>query len=144
MSEEAKNEIEEVEVDLPEQEDSSESPVVEASSSQDAQETEQTGDELENYSKNVQKRIKKLTEKYRKEERDREEAVRFAQQLRDENEKLKGRLQNLDTGYLNEYGSRLQSQEATAKQAYRDAHDRTGAGPDIVDKPEEPVRLAVR
>jgi hypothetical protein len=39
MSEEAKNEIEEVEVDLPEQEDSSESPVVEASSSQDAQET---------------------------------------------------------------------------------------------------------
>ena len=124
MSEETKNEVEEVEVDLPEQEDSSESPVVEASSSQDAQETEQTGDELENYSKNVQKRIKKLTEKYRKEERDREEAVRFAQQLRDENEKLKGRLQNLDTGYLNEYGSRLQSQEATAKQAYRDAHDR--------------------
>jgi len=124
MSEEAKNEVEEVEVDLPEQEDSSESPVVEASSSQDAQETEQTGDELENYSKNVQKRIKKLTEKYRKEERDREEAVRFAQQLRTENEKLKGRLQNLDTGYLNEYGTRLQSQEATAKQAYRDAHDR--------------------
>ena len=83
------------------------SPAVEASSSQDTQDTqdtEQTGDELENYSKNVQKRIKKLTEKYRKEERDREEAVRFAQQLRDENEKLKGRLQNLDTGYLNEYG----------------------------------------
>lgn len=39
-------------------------------------------DELENYSSKVQNRIKKLTEKYRKEERDREEAVRMAQQLK--------------------------------------------------------------
>jgi hypothetical protein len=132
MSEQAKNEVEEVEVELSEAADTgggSESPAESTQQDREPRETEGSadadgGDELESYSKGVQKRIKKLTEKYRQEERDREEAVRFAQQLREENEKLKGRLQNLDTGYLNEYGSRLQSQEATAKQAYRDAHDR--------------------
>jgi len=128
MSEEAKNEIEEVEIDLPEQEESDKDSAPQETSAEaserDSGTSEESGDELENYSKNVQKRIKKLTEKYRQEERDRQEAVRFAQQLRDENEKLKSRMQNLDTGYLNEYGTRLQSQEATAKNAYRDAHDR--------------------
>ena len=47
-------------------------------------------DELGEYSKNVQSRIKRLTEKYSKEERDREEAVRLSQQLLEENKKLKG------------------------------------------------------
>lgn len=79
--------------------------------------------ELEDYSSRVQKRIRDLNEKYRREERDREEAVRIAQTFREENEKLKARLKNLDMGYLNEYGSRLDSQLATAKQAYREAHE---------------------
>lgn len=132
MSEQAKNEVEEVEVELNEASadtgGSTKAPEESTRQDQALREAESSdaddGDELESYSKSVQKRIKKLTEKYRQEERDRAEAVRFAQQLREENEKLKGRLQSLDTGYLNEYGSRLQSQEATAKQAYRDAHDR--------------------
>jgi hypothetical protein len=68
------------------------------------------GDELESYSKNVQKRIKKLTEKYRQEERDREEAVRLAQQLHEENQTLKTQMQSSQQGYLNEYGSRLENQ----------------------------------
>ena len=80
-------------------------------------------DELENYSKNVQNRIKRLTEKYRKEERDREEAVRLSQQLMEENKKLKSRMQQLDTGYLSEYGSRLESQTDAAKRAYREAYE---------------------
>jgi len=33
-------------------------------------------------------------------------------------------MQNLDQGYLNEYGSRLENQLSVAKQSYRDAHDR--------------------
>jgi hypothetical protein len=81
------------------------------------------GDELDNYSQKVQGRIKKLTEKYRKEERDREEAVRMAQQLMNENHQLKSRMQNLDKGYLNEYGTRLEAQQATLKRAYREAYD---------------------
>ena len=79
-------------------------------------------DELENYSKNVQTRIKKLTEKYRKEERDREEAVRLSHHLLQENKKLKQTVGNLDKGYLSEYGTRLESQEDQAKRAYSEAH----------------------
>jgi len=39
----------------------------------------------------------------------------------EENKRLKGRVKNLDTGYLNEYENRLQSQEIAAKQMYKDA-----------------------
>jgi hypothetical protein len=84
---------------------------------------EQSSDELESYSKNVQGRIKKLTEKYRQEERDKSEAVRLSQQLIEENKKLKSRVQNLDSGYLNEYNNRLASQETTAKELYRQAYE---------------------
>jgi hypothetical protein len=80
-------------------------------------------DELGEYSKNVQSRIKRLTEKYRKEERDREEAVRLSQQLLEENKKLKGRMQQLDTGYLSEYGTRLKTQTEAAKRAYKEAYE---------------------
>jgi len=80
-------------------------------------------DELGEYSKNVQSRIKRLTEKYRKEERDREEAVRLSQQLLEENKKLKSRMQQLDSGYLSEYGTRLQSQTEAAKRAYKEAYE---------------------
>jgi hypothetical protein len=80
-------------------------------------------DELDSYSNKVQSRIKKLTEKYRKEERDREEAVRMAQQLLNENTNLKSRMQNLDKGYLAEYGTRLDTQIGAAKKLYRESHD---------------------
>ena len=79
--------------------------------------------ELENYSKGVQKRISRLTEKYRKEERDRQEAVRFAQQLLQEKQQLEGRLKQLDSGYLNEYGARIEAQIGAARRAYKDAYD---------------------
>lgn len=80
-------------------------------------------DELDSYSNKVQARIKKLTERYRKEERDREEAVRLAQQLLQENENLKSRVQNLDKGYLSEYGTRIDAQVETAKRLYKEAYD---------------------
>jgi hypothetical protein len=125
MSEEEKNEIEEVEIDLPESEEADSGEAVESQTTQEPQaEPEQSEEELENYSKNVQKRIKKLTEKYRKEERDREEAVRLAQTLREENEKLKTQVQGTQQAHLTEYGARLDNQLNLARQAYRDAHDR--------------------
>lgn len=79
--------------------------------------------ELEQYSKGVQKRIARLTERYRKEERDREEAVRIAQQLLQEKQQLEGRLKQLDSGYLHEYGSRIEAQIATARRNYKDAYE---------------------
>mgnify|MGYP003666754953 CR=1 FL=1 len=84
---------------------------------------EEEAEELDDYSKRVQKRIKTLTDKYRTEERDKQEAVQFAQNVKVENDKLKERLTSLDKGYLNEYGTRLESQLATAKNIYRDAHE---------------------
>ena len=131
MSEE-KNEVEEVEIDLPEQDDTDSGDVTETEDKQEAradtseseQPAAQSEEELENYSKNVQKRIKKLTEKYRQEERDREEAVRLAQKLREENETLKTQMQTSQQAHLTEYGQRLENQQNLAKQAYRDAHDR--------------------
>ena len=80
-------------------------------------------EELDSYSKGVQSRIKKLTEKYRQEERDKAEALRVSQQLLAENQKLKTRMQALDTGYLSEYGTRLQSQTDAAKRAYKEAYE---------------------
>lgn len=80
-------------------------------------------EELDSYSKGVQSRIKKLTEKYRQEERDKAEALRVSQQLLEENKKLKTRMQALDTGYLSEYGTRLQSQTDAAKRAYKEAYE---------------------
>ena len=81
------------------------------------------GDELDSYSKGVQSRIKKLTEKYRQEERDKAEALRVSQELLDENKKLKSRVQALDTGYLSEYGTRLESQTDAAKRLYKEAYE---------------------
>lgn len=79
--------------------------------------------ELESYSKGVQKRIARLTEKYRKEERDRSEAVRLAQQLWQDKQQLESRLQQLDSGYLSEYGARIEAQLVAARRGYRDAHE---------------------
>ena len=86
--------------------------------------TQSSGDEeLDSYSKGVQSRIKKLTERYRQEERDKSEAVRLSQQLIDENNKLKTRVKALDTGYLSEYGTRLESQTEGAKRVYKEAYE---------------------
>ena len=115
MSEETETVEEEVVVEEPQQEEEK----VKA-----AEPEAKTGDEeLDSYSKGVQSRIKKLTEKYRQEERDKAEALRVSQELLEENKKLKSRVQALDTGYLSEYGTRLQSQTEAAKRAYKEAYD---------------------
>ena len=129
MSEEKQEVVEdqEVVVETPEEEpvkeaapEKQEDPVEEAPA--EKQEVSEQ-DELDSYSKGVQTRIKKLTEKYRQEERDKSEAVRLSQQLIEENEKLKSRVKALDTGYLSEYGTRLQSQTDAAKRMMKEAYE---------------------
>src|SRR6056297_204918 len=80
-------------------------------------------DDLDDYSKSVQKRISKLTEKYREAERQGNEATTFAQQLLEENKQLKSRMQKLDSGYLTEYGARIESQIGAARKAYKEAYE---------------------
>ena len=85
--------------------------------------TEEPSDELETYSKNVQNRIKKQTAKYHQEKRDKEEAQRVAQQLLQENNNLKAHNKQLDSGYLNQYGAKVDAQLQTARQAYKEAYE---------------------
>jgi len=98
--------------------------------------------ELQDYSKNVQKRIKKLTERNKNAERDREEAVRVAQQLLNENNQLKSRVQQVDTGYLSEYGNRLGHQEQAAKNAYKNSYD-AGDSDGLLAAQEQLTQIAV-
>lgn len=98
-------------------------PVEDEGSSEEKVSVASDDDELNNYSKKVQGRIKKLTEKYRKEERDREEAVTMAQRLLDENNKLKTHVKNLDKGYVQSEESRIEGQIANVKQQHRAAYE---------------------
>jgi len=80
-------------------------------------------DELGQYSTKVKTRINKLTAKTRAAERDKEEAHRLAEQLYQENQKLQQRVRGLDTGYLSEYGTRLEAQSSAAKDAFKKAYE---------------------
>lgn len=108
-----------------------------------APETASSGDdELSSYSKGVQQRIKKLTERYRQEERDKAEALRVSQQLYDENQRLRQRMQALDTGYVSEYGTRLQTQMESAKAKFKRAYD-AGDADAVVEAQQELSQLAL-
>lgn len=109
-----------VEVELEAAEESTQEEPVETAP---AKEDPAPQDELTEYSKNVQNRIKKLTEKYRKAERDGQEAARLAQQLMDENKKLKSQVTNLDKGYVSSEEARLQAQLESAKRQFSQAYE---------------------
>ncbi len=71
--------------------------------------------EIEQYSESVQKRINRLTKKMRDAEREREEALRYAQNVQSEAEKIRQRMETLDQGFMNEYGQRLSIQQQQAE-----------------------------
>ena len=64
----------------------------------------------------TQKRIDRLTKKMREAERQREEALKYAQNVQAEAHQLKQRMDALDTSYVSEYSSRVETQMATAEQ----------------------------
>jgi hypothetical protein len=99
-------------------------------------------DELGQYSSRVQNRIKKLTEKHRREQRDREEAQRLAQTLLDQNRALQERVKGLDTGYMSEYGTRLEAQSAAAKDAFKKAYE-SGDSDAIAAAQEQMAKIAI-
>ena len=80
-------------------------------------------DELESYSESVQKRINQLTAKRKAAAEEAEAAVQYAQQVHQENQQMKARLQQLDQGYRSEYEGRVVSQEQQAKRALTEAHE---------------------
>ena len=80
-------------------------------------------DDLSQYSASVRKRISKITKKFRDEEEQRLAAVEFAESVKKQNDELKAKLDKLDTTYVGEFDTRVQSQAAAAKEAYRKAYE---------------------
>ena len=96
-----------------------EKPVVEAKVEKPVAEK----DELEEYSEGVKKRIAKLTRKMREAERQREEAVAFAQSVQREKNQIESRLSKTDQRYVSEFETRVNSSLANAKIALKSAID---------------------
>ena len=82
---------------------------------------EENKDELKEYSDGVQKRIAKLTRKMREAERQKEEAIAFAEAVNKQKEETESRLSKLDKSYVSEFESRVTSNLSAAKQALKTA-----------------------
>ena len=78
-------------------------------------------DELAEYSEGVQKRISKLTRKMREAERQREEAITYAQTTKKQKDELEQRMSTVDKGYVTEFESRVKTGLAAAKLALKNA-----------------------
>jgi len=79
--------------------------------------------EMEDYGKKVQSRIDKLTKKAREAERREQAAVEYACGVQAEAESMRQKAQALDTGYVTEFGDRVDAQITQAKKELKDAMD---------------------
>ena len=89
---------------------------VEASANDDAMDASSDDDNFDKAENATQKRIDRLTKKMREAERQREEALKYAQGVQAEAQQLKNRMDALDSSYVSEYSSRVETQMATAEQ----------------------------
>ena len=118
MPQEAENQ--DIELELPEGE--GDVPAVEVVEETTAQQ-ESKKDELDQISDSVQKRIDKLTYKMREAERQRDEAVNYAQSMTQNNTTLKEKLKNSDSSLFKEYDNRVQSDIDKSKILLKEAQD---------------------
>ena len=84
-------------------------------------EKKEEGDEVKEYSEGVQKRIAKLTRKMREAERQKEEAIAFADATHKQKNELEGRLSKLDKSYTSEFETRVKTNMSAARQALKTA-----------------------
>ena len=121
------NEAEKIELELPEGEvDIHEADVDDSIKEEKAlveEKVVEEKDELDEVSDSVQKRIDKLTYKMREAERQRDEAVTYAQSITQNNTQLKEKLKNSDSSLFKEYDNRVQSEIAGAKILLKEAQD---------------------
>ena len=96
-----------------------ESQAASTSSQETSDENKPQKDELEDYSKDVQRRIAKLTKKWREAERQKEEALHFARIQKEEKEKLTKQFSSLESSSVKDREARISSglQAAQAKLA---------------------------
>ena len=111
---------------------------------QPEQEVEASGeDQFEKAESNTQKRIDRLTKKMREAERQREEALKYAQNVQAEAQTLKQRMDALDTNYVQEYTSRVETQMTTAEQELARAIE-VGDTNGVVEAQRKITRLAIQ
>ena len=103
--------------------DSSKEPVEQPDVQADVQKSDEKGSdkqqsntrEVEEYSEGVKKRIAKLTKKMREAERQKEEALRYADSVKKERDKFKTQATSLDKDYTTEMESRIASSLSAAQ-----------------------------
>ena len=104
---------------------------------------ENTADEdLSEYSESVKKRISKLTNRFREEERQKQSAITYAESIKKQNEELKARLDKLDTNYVGEFDNRVTAQAAAAKEAYKKALE-SGDADALYEAQQNVARIAM-
>jgi len=87
-------------------------------------------DNLDDYSSRVKERMAQLKKVYHDERREKEraarekeEAIRYAQQIIEENKKLKNTLSSGEESYINTLKEKYETDVAVAKRDYREAYD---------------------
>ena len=119
-------------------------------SSEDREDTTRTNvrekssgdDEIDNYSESVQRRINQLTAKRKQASEEAQAAYQYAQQVQQENERMKQQLSRLNTGYTTETENRLKAQEAQAKCALAEAYE-NGDFDKVADAQEAISKIAI-
>ena len=106
-------EKQQIELDLEDEQDTEVE--VEAAKDEEPQIEAATEDQFEKAESNTQKRIDRLTKKMREAERQKDEALRYAQGVQAEAAQLKNRMNAMDTNYVNEYSNRVTSEMGTAE-----------------------------
>ena len=114
------------ETETPEVEAQQETEVVEQTEEKVEAKKEPSEDELKQYSETVQKRIAKLTKKWREAERQKDEALTYAQRVMEDKKKSEAKLSKLEPSFLKttEEGIKAGLESAKAKlAAAREAGD---------------------
>ena len=106
-------------------------------------EVEESADQFDKAENSTQKRINQLTKKMRQAERDREEAIRYATQVQTEAQTLKQRVDALDSGYVNEFSGRVQSELQSAENDLKNAIE-IGDSAQIVESQRKITGLAIQ
>ena len=99
-------------------------------------------EDLSEYSESVKKRISKLTNRFREEERQRKAAIDYAESIKKQNEDLKARLDKLDNNYVGEFDNRVTAQAEAAKEAYKKALE-SGDADALYDAQQNISRIAM-
>ena len=120
---EADEQEQEIDLDAePQQEEPEEELEVEEEEEQPEPEAKaEKREELDDYSEGVQKRIAKLTRKMREAERQKEEAIQYAQSIQTENQDLKSKYDYLNTNYSGEFEKRVKSDLEAAQIKLKEA-----------------------